>query len=50
MDNLASDGREIASRLTANVNAYTEAEQNVHSNLTTVGGELEGTGTDPGAH
>ena len=50
VDNLASDGREIASRLTANVNAYTEAEQNVHSHITTVGSELEGTGTDPGAH
>ena len=50
VDNLASDGREIASRLTANVNAYTEAEQNVHSHISTVGGELEGAGTDPGVH
>ena len=50
VDNLASDGREIASRLTANVNAYTEAEHNIHDHLTTVGGELEGTGADPGEH
>lgn len=48
VDNLASDGREIAARLTANVNAYTEAEQDIRRHLIDVGGELEGTGADPG--
>lgn len=50
VNNLASDGREIATRLTANVNAYTEAEDSTRQHLVTVGGELEGTGTDPGVH
>lgn len=48
VNNLGSDGREIADRLTANVNAYTEAEEDTRRHLVTLGGELQGAGTDPG--
>lgn len=48
VDNLASDGREISSRLTANANAYATAEHDVRLHLNTVGGELVGSGADPG--
>jgi hypothetical protein len=45
VDNLAKDGREIAARLAANVNAYVKVEQGLHGQFT---GLLTGSGTDPG--
>lgn len=45
VDNLAKDGREIAARLTANVNAYREAETNAVNQTTAI---LKGMGADPG--
>lgn len=50
VDNLASDGHEIAAQLTANVNAYTAAEEHARGRFTVLGGELKGSGTDPGVH
>ena len=50
VDNLTSDGQEIAARLTANVGAYRQAEQNIHDHITQINGDLTGTGTDPGEH
>ena len=46
VDNLAKDGQEIASRLTANVNAYHRVDQAAQHELD---GILQGMGTDPGA-
>lgn len=48
VDNLASDGRGIAAQLTANVNAYAEAEQHAHGRFIVIGSEFEGPGADPG--
>lgn len=47
---LASDGSEVSSRLTANVNAYRAAENDIHAHIQTINGELEGSDTDPGVH
>jgi hypothetical protein len=47
VSNLASDGRQIAERLTANVNAYTEVEERVSGLFTAI---LRGAGADPGVH
>jgi hypothetical protein len=46
VNNLATDGREIAARLTANVNAYQKADQDVRDKAN---GIFRGTGPDPGA-
>lgn len=43
VDNLAKDGKEIAARLTANVNAYRRVEEHTHKHFH---GLLRGT-TDP---
>lgn len=48
VDNLASDGQQIAARLTANMNAYRTVEQNLRDHITRVNGELAGSGADPG--
>jgi hypothetical protein len=48
VDNLATDGQQIASRLTANVNAYRKVEQDLHDHITRINGELQGGGADPG--
>jgi hypothetical protein len=45
VDNLSKDGQEIATRLTANVNAYRAVEAHTHQQFH---GMLHGTGTDPG--
>lgn len=45
VDNLSKDGQEIATRLTANVNAYRAVEEHTHKQFH---GMLHGTGTDPG--
>jgi hypothetical protein len=48
IDNLAKDGREIAARLTANVQLYRRAEQ---ANMAAIkDGVLAGRGSDPGEH
>jgi hypothetical protein len=47
VNNLASDGRQIASRLTENANNYSRADKNAQ---TGVEGMFEGRGTDPGVH
>ena len=46
--NLVNDGKEVSSRLTANVNAYRAAEDNTRMRIQDINGELEGSGTDPG--
>jgi hypothetical protein len=46
--NLVNDGKEVSSRLTANVNAYRTAEDNTRMRIQNINGELEGSGTDPG--
>ena len=48
VDNLTTDGREIAARLTANVKLYQKAEQENKAAIT--GGVLSGSGSDPGEH
>lgn len=45
VDNLSKDGQEIATRLTANANAYRAVEEHAHQQFH---GLLRGTGTDPG--
>ncbi|MDH6134729.1 hypothetical protein P3T37_004133 [Kitasatospora sp. MAA4] len=45
VDNLAKDGQEIATRLTANVTAYRKADKGVQDQFI---GVVQGTGTDPG--
>lgn len=50
VDSLTKEGQEIATRLTANVNAYRAVEQGLQDHITHVRGELVGTGTDPGIH
>lgn len=47
VSNLASDGQQIAARLTANVNAYSTVEEHVTAQFN---GVLSGTGSDPGMH
>jgi hypothetical protein len=47
VSNLASDGQQIAARLTANVTAYTTVEEHVSGQFTAI---LRGTGADPGMH
>jgi hypothetical protein len=47
VDNLAKDGQEISTRLTANVNAYVKVEQGVAGQFD---GILQGSGADPGEH
>lgn len=44
VDNLSKDGQEIATRLTANVNAYRRVEEHNHKQFH---GMLQGTGADP---
>ena len=46
--NLVNDGKEVSSRLTANVNAYRAAEDDTRTRIENINGELEGSGTDPG--
>lgn len=46
--NLVNDGKEVSSRLTANVNAYRAAEDNTRMRIQDINGELESSGTDPG--
>jgi hypothetical protein len=50
VDNLAKDGREIAGRLTANVKAYRQVENDTHDQIRQIHGELTGPGADPGVH
>lgn len=45
VDNLAKDGQEISTRLTANVNAYTRVEQGLTDRFH---GILQRSGADPG--
>jgi hypothetical protein len=45
--NLATDGQQIAGRLTTNVNAYIQVEQGLTGQFN---GILQGAGADPGAH
>lgn len=45
--NLAQDGQQIATRLTANVAAYVQVEQGIAGQFT---GILSGPGSDPGEH
>lgn len=45
VSNLAIDGREIAARLTANMNAYQKADQRVRDKVNSI---FQGTGPDPG--
>jgi hypothetical protein len=47
VSNLASDGEQIASRLTANVNAYAAVEEHLTGQFN---GVLRGSGADPGMH
>jgi hypothetical protein len=47
VSHLASDGRQIAARLTANVNAYAAVEEHLSGQFSAI---LRGTGTDPGMH
>jgi hypothetical protein len=46
VSNLATDGREIAKRLTANVNAYRKADQDVRDKVNS--SIFQGAGPDPG--
>ena len=46
VDNLATDGREIANRLTASMNAYRAVDHRLHGYITGI--ILQGTGPDPG--
>ncbi|MFF2141152.1 hypothetical protein [Kitasatospora sp. NPDC058190] len=48
VDNLAKDGKEIRSRLTLSVNAYTKAEQDAHQHVVQSGNMVTAPGTDPG--
>jgi hypothetical protein len=47
VNNLASDGRQIASRLTENANGYRRAEKSAQAGAE---GIFEGSGADPGVH
>lgn len=48
VDNLVTDGREIASRLTTCADNYRAVELHNHGQITLVNGELTGKGADPG--
>ncbi|MEU6235635.1 hypothetical protein [Kitasatospora sp. NPDC047058] len=50
VENLAEDGKEISTRLTASANAYAKAEQDAHQHLVQSGSKVSGGGTDPGVH
>jgi hypothetical protein len=50
VSNLCSDGKQVADRLTANVNAYQKAENDAQQHLIKAGNELSGSGADPGEH
>ena len=47
VSNLASDGRQIANRLTASADNYSKADNSARAGAD---GIFEGTGTDPGVH
>jgi hypothetical protein len=49
VNNLVTDGREIATRLTTCADNYRAVELHNHGQITLVNGELTGTDPDPGA-